>query len=263
MTIDVAIAAGLGADRVAQAFLPAYRAALRALVPDLGDAPAVLCVTEEAGNHPRAIRTTLSDGRLSGNKAWSTGAAEGQVLLVCARLPVDGERPSLVLVRVPANAPGVTVTPMPPTPFVPEVGHCTLAFDGVRVDAEMVLPGDGYAHYVKPFRTVEDIHVTAALSGFWLNTGRRHGWPGPVLGRIAAQLAALRDLAGRDPNAVATHLALGGVLAHQDSLLADIEPLWSQVEPAWAARWQRDRAILKVASGARKKRFERAVEALG
>src|SRR5512133_2896861 len=56
-----AIAGGYAADRLAWAFSAGYQAALRALVPQLPAAALVsLCVSETAGNHPRAIQTSLS-----------------------------------------------------------------------------------------------------------------------------------------------------------------------------------------------------------
>ena len=264
---DRVMASARMADRVAAAFLPAYRAALQALVPSLQGASAVLCVTEEGGNHPRAIQTTLQGGRLNGEKAWSTGAEQGQVFLVCARdgdaAPRADGRPQLVLIRVASGAPGVTVTPMPPTPFVPEVGHCRVGLSNVAVEPSQRLPGDGYADYVKPFRTVEDIWVHAALTAFLLGVGERSGWSGGVLARLHAQLAGYRDLVGRDPRAPETHLALAGLFAQQSTLIDDLTPMWSAVEPETASRWRRDRALLRVASGARRLRDERALVALG
>ena len=36
-----------------------------------------------------------------------------------------------------------------------------------------LLPGDGYDIYLKPFRTIEDIHVHAALIGYLVGVARR------------------------------------------------------------------------------------------
>src|SRR5688572_26268883 len=74
-TIERALLGGALADRLGFAFASGYAEALRFLVPDLGGITA-LCATEEAGNHPRAIRTTLADGILRGHKKWATVASE-------------------------------------------------------------------------------------------------------------------------------------------------------------------------------------------
>src|SRR5689334_9694851 len=60
LPIDAAVAGGFSADRLAYAFASGYEAALHALVTQL-DRPLVasFCVTEEAGNHPRAIQTVV------------------------------------------------------------------------------------------------------------------------------------------------------------------------------------------------------------
>lgn len=259
--IDALIATARTADRVADAFVPAYRAALRALVPDVP--AAALCVTEAKGNHPRALRTTLRAGRVTGHKVWSTAADAGEALLVCA---VDGDaapgdRPRLVLLVVRPDAPGLTLTRQPPAPFVPEVPHFEVRLEGVV--PERVLPGDGWADYAKPFRTVEDIHVSAALHAMWLGLGERNGWPGPLLAKLHAQLAALRAIVHEDPSDPHTHLALAGVWFQGEALLEEMAPLWEHVDVEVARRWKRDKALMKVASTPRRLRFERALAALG
>ncbi len=259
-SIDVAIRAGWRAQTVGAAFLPAYRAALQALIPGIGpDAEACLCVTEVDGNHPRSIHTTLRDGRLNGQKSWTTGGAEGRIFLVAARVGDADGRPVLKLVKVAANAPGVSVTPMPPTPFVPDVSHCSVAFGDVEVPAADVLPGDGYADYIKPFRTVEDIHVFAGLAAWWLSVGTRNDWPPVLRGELIQLLISLSRLSEADPRASETHVALGGAIAAAERLVQAMEPHWQNVDAAVRDGWLRDRAIMRVASGARKKRFERAV----
>jgi hypothetical protein len=81
---------------------------------------------------------------------------------------------------------------MPPTRFVPEVPHARLAFDGVAVAHEDVLPGDGYERYIKPFRSVEDIHVTAAVLAYLLAEAGRRGWPASWRERALIALLGLR-----------------------------------------------------------------------
>jgi acyl-CoA dehydrogenase len=180
----LAIAGGFAADRIGWAFASGYQAALRALEPGLpAEAVIAFCVTETGGNRPKDIHTALErDGeagwRLTGSKRWTTLGPEGALFLVAARdASVAGERAAIKLVRVPSNAPGLRIEPMPPTRFVPEVPHAQLHFEGVALAAGALLPGDGYVRYVKPFRTVEDIHVVAAQLGYALREARRFAWP--------------------------------------------------------------------------------------
>jgi acyl-CoA dehydrogenase len=269
LTIDQAIAGGFHADRTGWAFASGYQAALRALFPALPeDRICALCVTEADGNSPRAIRSTLQRAnggwRLDGAKRWTTLGPEGALFLVAARdAQVTGERPALRVARVASSAQGVHVETMPPTKFVPEVPHARLRFEDVRLADEALLPGDGYDAYVKPFRTVEDLHVHAAVIAYLLREALQRSWPKPWIERAAAQLHSMRALAAEDVASAATHVALAGALAIGDALRAEADRLWESGSPDEAStRWQRDRELLKVASGARAKRTERAWERL-
>jgi acyl-CoA dehydrogenase len=267
--IHQAIVGGFVADRVGWAFASGYQAALRALVHDLpADRICSLCVTEADGNAPKAIKSTLRrDGAnylLDGSKQWTTLGPEGALFLVAARdADAAGERPSLKVMRVASDAPGVTVEAMPPTRFVPEVPHARLRFDGVRVEASSLLPGDGYDQYVKRFRTVEDIHVQAAVLSYLMREAQRLSWPEGWIERLSALLASLGKLSDMPPENAETHLSLAGALAIGAGLIGEAEAFWlkSAADPA-ALRWARDRELLKVASGAREQRTRRAWEIL-
>jgi acyl-CoA dehydrogenase len=266
----LAIAGGFAADRIGWAFASGYQAALRALVPELpADSVAAFCVTEAGGNRPQDIHTALErDGeagwRLTGSKRWTTLGPQGALFLVAARdASATGERPAIKLVRVPSNAPGLRIEPMPPTRFVPEVPHAQLHFEGVALAAGALLPGDGYGNYVKPFRTVEDLHVTAAQLGYTLREARRFAWPQDWIERALAALEALRAIAREDPASPATHLALAGTLALVGALLGEADAHWAQApDAASRARWERDRPLGSVAGKARALRRERAWQRL-
>lgn len=269
--VALAIAGGYAADRIGWAFTAGYQAALRALLPDLPPEPiAAFCVTEADGNRPKDIRTTVErDGeagwRLSGSKRWTTLGPDGGLFFVAARdASVAGERAAIRMVRVPSASPGVTIEAMPPTRFVPEVPHAQLRFDGVAVAAGALLPGDGYERYVKPFRTVEDVHVSAAQLAYTLREARRFGWPQDWLARALAVLEALRGLAREDPSAPAMHLALAGALAAHAQLLREADTHWTHAPDAAArTRWLRDRELGSVAGKARALRTERAWQRIG
>lgn len=255
--VDRAAIAGFRGDRLAAAFAGGYQAALRVLVPDgLPERDVVsLCVTEPAGNSPRAIEARLTPRAgggyvLDGRKRWSTMAPLASVLLVAATEGVDAAgRKRLRLVRVEARAPGVTITRMPPPTFVPEVPHAEVALEGVALGADAALPGDGYTAYVKRFRTIEDIHIHAAVLGYVLSVARRFAFPPPVKERLAAAIVTTEALAALDPDAAETHVALAGALARDATLLEHADAHWDAVEADERARWRRDRVMFGAVAG--------------
>ncbi len=258
--IDVALVGGFVADRLGWAFASGYQAALRALF-GVGERRAALCATEDGGGHPRAIHTRLEAGRLNGTKRFVTLGCFAERLFVVAREGEDPDgRPRLRVGAVDPMAPGVRFEVQPPIPFTPELPHTVVQLLGAPAD---ILPGDGYARYLKPFRTVEDLHVHAALGGHLLQVGRRCGWPPDVLAALCAQVAALRGLAAEDPSAPQTHVALGGVLTNGGRVLRACADLWAQVEPEVRSRWERDQPLLGVAGKVRARRLEAAWRALG
>jgi len=260
---DRAFAGGGCADRLGFAFAAGYAEALRVLVPDLPPGSiTALCATEEAGVHPRAIRTRLvatEPGRytLTGRKKWATVASAASSLLVVASTGEDAGKNRLRVVRVRADAPGVRLHSAT-TPFVPEIPHAEVELDGVIASDADVLPGDGYDAYLKPFRTIEDLHVHAALAGYLIGVARRHGLPHELQERLLVLAVAARALAHADPKAATTHAALAGVIDLAQRLVGELEPLWAAAGGDEWTRWQRDRPLLRVASGARTARRDRA-----
>ena len=268
---EQALLGGFDADRVGWAFASGYQAALRALLPELpADAVAAFCVTEETGNRPRDIHTRITpqaDGSLliSGAKRWTTLGPDSSVLLIVGALPPAeaGARAQLKVARVAVGTPGLQLLPMPETRFVPEVPHARVQLDAVRLDAKALLPGDGYERYVKPFRTLEDAHVTLAVLAYLLREARQRGWPSAFAERLCATLALLSDVAAAPADAPVSHLVLAGALAQAHALYAEAGTLWAAAgdDPA-AQRWQRDAALFGVAGSARSQRTARAWERL-
>ncbi len=261
--VDRALVGGACADRLGFAFAAGYGEALRALVPDLAGITA-LCISEEHGNHPRAIATALREVapgtfELTGRKKWATVGPLASTLLVAASTGVEAGRNRLRIVRVTATAPGVRVVTMA-NAFVPEIPHAEIELDRVTVHAADVLPGDGYAEYIKPFRTVEDIHVHAALLGYLIGVARRHALPRDVLEQLIALAVATRALAAGDRGAPELHVALAGTLALVAPVVARVEQLWPSGDER--ERWQRDRVLLSVARSARDARLKTAWELL-
>jgi alkylation response protein AidB-like acyl-CoA dehydrogenase len=268
---EQALLGGFDADRVGWAFASGYQAALRALLPDLpADAVAAFCVTEESGNRPRDIHTCITaqaDGSvsISGAKRWTTLGPDSSLLLIVGALPpaADATRAMLKVARVPVGTPGLQLLPMPETRFVPEVPHARVHLDAVRVDAGALLPDDGYERYVKPFRTLEDAHVTLAVLAYLLREARQRSWPAGFAERLCATMVVLSDVAGAAADAPVTHVVLAGALAQAHALYGEADTLWAAAgdDPA-AQRWRRDAALFGVAGSARNQRAARAWERL-
>lgn len=265
--IERAIAGGFAADRPGYAFASGYQEALRHMLPHVADRKVALCATEPGGNAPKQMQTRIEpDGAgyvMSGSKSYVTLGPYAEQLLVFAVAGADDQgRNRIVAVLVPTDREGVSVETLGPTPFVPEIPHARLSLDGVRVESSERLEGDGYSRYLKPFRTIEDVHVYAALLAWVVGVGRRADWPHEMLGELCAQLAACGSIARADYTSSAVHVALGGMVTTAKRLLAESAEMWSSVDAETRAMWERDRVLLDVAGKARARRFEVAWQRL-
>lgn len=261
--IERSIFTGLQCDRLAWTFASGYQGAIRSLYPDLPEGfIAAICISEAGGNHPRSIQARLTptgeDYRLDGEKHFITGGKNADRLMVAVSIGMHNSRNRIRMLWVDRNAPGVDLEPMPPLPFIPEIAHCSARFQDVPIPREQVLPGDGYANAVKPFRTIEDLHVTGAVLGHLLGVARRYGWPDGILPQISLLITATIALTSKDPLSPDTHLAMGALFEQLDALLATMEPLWPETDPCIARRWQRDKPVLKIAGKNRWLRLEAA-----
>ena len=281
--IDRALWAGFESDRLGFAFVGGYQAALARLLAwgaeTLGDAPprpyawpasgARLCLaaTEAGGAHPRAIATTLREERgalvVRGEKTFATLASvSDEVLVVASRGAGEDGTNRLALVRVRASSPGVVIADRAPPPFAPEIPHARVTLTDVVVASEDVLPGDGYSVYLKPFRTIEDVHVLAAALGLVVRSARAFAFDRVVAETACALAFALRDLSERAPSDPAAHVALAGLFHGTRALLAAHAGEWTKADAATAERWHRDAPLLVVADGARQKRTAAAWQRL-
>lgn len=263
-----ALLGGFRSTCVGYTFASGYQAALHKLVPNLQtDKLYALCITEEQGNHPRAIETELTKTErgwnLSGAKKFITGGTQADQLLVAATIGKDPQnRPLLKLVDVPALATGVVINPMPQLPFVPEIEHASVNFESVAINASDILPGDGYDEYIKPFRTIEDLHVSLALCGYLLRIATRIQVSEKQLAQWMVVITSHVQLIEADPKDPLVHIQLAGVRQQLEDLITLLEPSWQQAEPTSFADWQRDKALQKVAGDARNKRTQTAWQTL-
>lgn len=268
--VEAAILGGFRSEILATAFAAGYQAALAALFPALpGDNMVSLCVTERGGGHPRAIFTRLeksSSGTytLTGEKRWATLSPQASLLLVVARAGEDPttKRSLFRVVKVSPQARGVRIIPMPETPFVPEIPHAEISLEEVPVTDADILPGDGYDDYVKPFRTIEDIHVHAAGVGYLIRICREFDLGRSLVERLAHVVSSLRTWAAADAKDPVTHIVLAGVLAESSAILRDVDVALAKAAPRQHTKFVTDKPIFEIASRVRAERSTKAWERL-
>lgn len=257
--LALAILGGRLAATPGLAFFAGYQGALRALWPSAPASPGAFCITENRSLRPADLGTRLDHLSLVGRKDFVSAAGAADWLLVAAREEADGEAPRLALCVVGNGDPGVRLEPLPALPLVPDVGHARLHLDGAPCER---LPGDGWADYARPFRTLEDLHVLAALSAWLYGIGLDQAWPEALRLRLAGLLAGCAEVARQCPSAAAGHWLLAGLFAQFEALHEPLEAALAGTPGPWSALWQRDRGILGLAGSARARRLDKARTAL-
>ena len=270
--VDRAVVGGFVADCTAFAFAAGYGSALQYLVPALPDnAITCFCISEEGGAHPRAIKSQLVPSRndtyqqkvftLNGKKKYITCANEADFFLVAASdgIKNDGKN-SIRMMKIDSKARGIRITPMKNLHIVPEISHCELIFTDVKIFESDLLPGDGYIDYIKPFRTVEDLHITAGILGYLFQNACRYDWGTDIKECILGRIVSVRNLALSSPDAPEVHIVTGDMLRQIKDLFKRLEPFWKKVGGKEKEAWDRDKILMDIADKARTKRLQTAWE---
>jgi hypothetical protein len=253
---ELAVAGGRLMATPGLAFLVGYQAALRMLWPSAPLSLGALCATEQRSLRAADMQTRLNDLRLSGRKDFVTAGDAADWLLVAARSEAPGTDPRLSLAVVYPGEPGVHVETLPPMPLMPDLSHGRLVLDNALCE---LLAGDGWDAYVKPFRTLEDLYVLSAMGAWLYGVGQDCNWPQTLQLRLLALLAGCAEVSRQAPNNPSGHVLLGGLFAQFDGLKAELEQALADGAPQWATMWQRDRAVMDLAAGARAKRLAKAL----
>lgn len=242
------------------AFLAGYQQALRALWADAPAGLGALCATENRRLRPADMTTRLRDGRLDGRKDFVTAGDAAAWLLVPAREERIGDAPRLGMHVLAADAGGVVLEAGAPLPLLPDIAHGRLVL--VEAIGER-LPGDGWADYVKPFRTHEDLYVLVALLGWLYGVALEHRWSQALLLRLVGLLAGAAEVARQPVEAAATHVLLAALSEQFAALQAELEGALAATPGEWSAMWLRDRGVLGLARGAQAERLRKAWLRLG
>lgn len=261
-TLEQVMKTALRCESIGFGFAAGYRSALQALLPELDVTRwAAMCVTEAAGNHPRSIQCTVDEsGVLDGEKSFVTMAEFEPQLLVVAKAGEGESTPILKAVLVDSLAKNVEITMMPPLPMVPEVGHGKITFKQAE---GKLLEGDGYNHYSKRFRTIEDTHVLMGFTSVLLSIAYRHKLDAAVIEKAILQAASIMQtqssLNDDDP---VFHLHLAAMFENFRNLCAEFESQFEHLPETVTSNWLRDKKLFGVANKARQVRREKALGTL-
>ncbi|AOE87242.1 acyl-CoA dehydrogenase family protein [Pseudomonas sp. TCU-HL1] len=257
---ELAVLGGKLAPTPGLAFLAGYQGALRLLWPSAPRSLGALCVTENRSVRPADLQTRLTGLTLDGRKDFVTAGNAADWLLVAAREEADGESPRLALAVVRNGAPGVRIEPLKPLPLMPDVPHARLHLEGAHCER---LAGDGWDAYVKPFRSIEDLHVLAALGGWLYGVSRDNAWPHTLQLRLLGLLTGAAEVSRQCATSPTMHLLLAALFAEFKALKPEVDAAFAAGPTEWARLWQRDQGVLEIAGGPRAKRLEKALAALG
>ncbi|MNQ62709.1 hypothetical protein D3C85_770640 [compost metagenome] len=257
---ELAVLGGKLAPTPGLAFLAGYQGALRLLWPSAPLSLGALCVTENRSVRPADMQTRLSALSLAGRKDFVTAADAADWLLVAAREEAEGQPPRLALTVVRNGDPGVRIETLKPLSLMPDVPHARLHLDGAHCER---LAGDGWDAYVKPFRSIEDLHVLSALCAWLQGVGRDSAWPQTLQLRLLGLLAGAAEVSRQCATTPAMHLLLAALFTEFKALKPELDAAFAAGPAEWAALWQRDQGVLEIASGPRAKRLEKALAALG
>lgn len=256
---ELALLGGRLAATPGLAFLAGYQGALRALWPSAPWTLGAMCVTENRSVRPADLQTRLEGLSLSGRKDFVTAADSADWLLVAARSDLPDTRPQVALCVAYKGAPGVRVEVLPALSLMPDISHGRLHLENAQCER---LPGDGWDAYAKPFRTLEDLHVLAALGAWLYGVGVENAWPQALQLKLLAVLGGCAEVSRSGMNEAATHLLLAGVFEQFDLLRGDIEAAMAGGAPHWQDLWKRDSNVLSIARVAREKRLQNALASL-
>lgn len=257
---ELALLGGRLAATPGLAFLAGYQGALRALWPAAPRSLGALCVTEHRSTRPADLHTRLSGLSLSGRKDFVTAGEAADWLLVAAREEQPGQAVQLAVGVVRNGAPGVRLEALPALALMPDIGHARLHLDGAHCER---LAGDGWDAYVKPFRSIEDLHVLTAVGAWLYGVAQESAWPQALQLRLLALLAGCAEVARQAPTQPTAHVLLAGLFAQMSALTDELEAAFAAGPASWAALWRRDKGLLAIAATARGKRLDKAWSALG
>lgn len=268
LSIDRALLGGRISQCFGFAFAAGYQSAIEALFQAEQTRLAAFCVSEKGGNHPRMIHTRLEhqSGQLivTGEKSFVSGGVDAAQLYVACHDLRSGNgldhngRPCLKVLQLTPDIPGVEVKSLPPLGFMPEVTHGRVSLESVVITESMILSGDGYQDYIKPFRTYEDVHVLASICGYRLAEAIDGRWPEEIVDQYLTLIMALRSLSQMQLSKAPAHIGLAAIREQFDALVLRSNTYFEKSNTQAYEHWIRDQHLLQVARSAHEKRTSAA-----
>jgi hypothetical protein len=265
LPVDRAISEGFFSDRVAYAFYAGFQAAFYYLLPESKKNTVFgFCVSEQHGSHPSKIKANLK--KIPDSEKWcingykkfvSCALYADQLLVAASKGTNDKNKNILKIILLKSDVKGLKIEPMNNIPFIPEISHGIITFDNVIVDESQILPEDGYKNYIKPFRTIEDICIYAALLGYLFKAACKFYWPKKIKEHVLFLLTGIRSLSKSDFKDPAAHIVLGGFEYQLNSLFKELFSYWNK-EDKEHLRWHRDHSIFNIAQNTKAKRLAAA-----
>lgn len=245
---DKAIFGGFSCQQFSFAFMAGYQAALAHMFPTIApNQLKALCVSEEKGGHPKAIQTTLINNQLNGLKTYITAGSDVEHLLVLCKTDeiVDG-RLLLKMVHLPKSTDKLDIIDFELS-FMKEVKHGKLSMKDIPIAENQILTGDGFSDYTKPFRTLEDICVSAAYHAMLLRQAIDYKWDDHLRDRLLLNIYTLKNLLSLPLLATETHLLLAANEANFESLLPTLEFNIKQTcSAAFKADWALNKKVISL-----------------
>lgn len=258
--IQKAILGGFHCQQFSFAFMAGYQAALEKMFPTIApNQLKALCVSEAKGAHPKFIETTLIDNRINGLKTYITaGSAAEHLLVLCKTNETVNGRPLLKMVHLPRTAKNIKITDFE-LPFMLEVKHGKLALNNTLIEDSQILEGDGFSQYTKPFRTLEDICVSAAHQAMLLHQAIDYQWDEKLRDSLFFNLYTLENLLTLPPLSKATHILLGVYEQNFNDLLSAIDENIAHHSPAHFQKdWEMNKRVLLLGKKVKEARLEKA-----
>ena len=145
----------------------------------------------------------------------------------------------------------------------PEVRHAVVDLNDVPVATAELLGGDGYVDAIKPFRTIEDLYIGAAMTAYNLALARRSGWPRSSVEDLLLLLATAEALAFGPLDEPAAHLGVAALARATARIREEHAAHWELVDEEAAAAWRRATSGAGVAARAKELRRQAAWRRLG
>jgi acyl-CoA dehydrogenase len=259
-SFEKAVFSGFSSSQLSFAFLSGYEAACYFISKKR---LSCVCVTENTKGSPsKSINTRITKidenfSTLKGEKSFVTFGEHCKYLLIFAK---DDEG-VVRCVLLNSNQQGIEFeSPVKKLNFLNEIPHSKIKLD-LKISNEWILKGDGYIHYLKPFRTIEDIHVFGSFLGYFIRVGRLSHWSENLLIKMLKLIILLNNLIQFNLLSPVNHLLLNEIHEEFKIILEQISTLefHNKEEKQF---FLRDKMIFKVSDSIREQRKQSALNSI-